>query len=290
MGIDQASTIPGVSWTLASISIALVGLRVFIRVFLTRRRGWDDFFIVNAIICSALAHVGVSYDLGKHLTAISNPSNRANAVKYTVIAPNFCVVSTTTGKISGSWNILAIIVIIGFCRPIKKLWIPDTPGTCLSLQLQLIGGTSQAAFNAFADLALAFFPVIIFRKVQMHRWKKIGVVAILGAEILYAGLMVYQMYVIIICATLPTLPQCYNAIRNKRSTSYNSALSAGPQSGNASLFETQEEGERNGNQESILVHKQACLNRNIKKTTEVHIVDESLELAAQENDNPKYFP
>ena len=148
-----------------------------------------------------------------HADDIASVDDQVNATKYTVIAPNFSVVSTTTGKISVAifllrlmgqsaktwqcwflyiltmvsvaWNILAIVVIIGFCRPPKKIWLPETPGSCFSLQLQLVGGTSQAAFNAFADLALAFFPVIIFYKIQLPIYKKAGIVAILGAGVLY---------------------------------------------------------------------------------------------------------
>lgn len=169
-----------------------------------------------------------------HTGNISNPGHRTQAAKYTVIAPNFSVVSTTTEKISVAifllrlmgrsatpwqcwylyiltavsiiWNVFAIIAIIGFCRPPKKIWLPETPGSCFSLNSQLVVGTSQAgkqpgpfekreherhaaltlplAFNAFADLSLAVFPVWIFRKVQLARYKKIGIIMILGAGIL----------------------------------------------------------------------------------------------------------
>lgn len=157
--------------------------------------------------------MAVSYGLGMHTGDIATPEDKVNAAKYTVIAPNFSVVSTTTGKISVAiflirlmgqsakswqrwflyiltvvsiaWNVFAIVVIIGFCRPAKKIWLPDTEGSCFSLQLQLIGGTSQAAFNAFADLALAIFPVVIFYRIQLPTFKKVGIVAILGAGVLY---------------------------------------------------------------------------------------------------------
>lgn len=116
--------------------------------------------------------VGVSYGLGLHMNDIPDPESQIQAYKYTVIAPNFSVVSTTTGKISvaifllrlmgptaSAWrrwflyiltvisigmNVLAIIVIMGFCRPPEKIWRPETPGSCFSLQLQLVCGTAQA--------------------------------------------------------------------------------------------------------------------------------------------------
>ncbi|KAL4953942.1 hypothetical protein BDW69DRAFT_183996 [Aspergillus filifer] len=362
---DQSTSIVGVSWSLGSISIILVALRLYSRILLTGRRGWDDFFVAfalaNAIICSALAQVGVSYGLGKHMADITDPIDQENALKYTVIAPNFSVVSTTTGKISVSifllrlmgqsakcwqrwflyilnsisivWNALAIVAIIGFCRPAKKIWHPETPGSCFSLGLQLAVGISQAAFNAVADLSLAIFPVFIFQKVQLHVFKKIGIVGILGAGVFAAAATLVkcillrnlpehadmtwswapittwysiEMYVIIICATLPTLPQCYNAILNQRSTYYNTSLEIPAHSGrsdnkaksirlrrmpDASLFETQAGRERNGSSESILAHpKQERHGGNIRKTTEVTVVEECSNSHQQGNEDSKYIP
>ncbi|KAL4780574.1 hypothetical protein BJX76DRAFT_364175 [Aspergillus varians] len=321
MVADQSASISAASWTLGSVSIIVVGLRLYTRLFLTRLPGWDDFFIAlslaSALVCSSLAQVAVSYGLGIHTDDIASVDDRVNAAKYTVIAPNFSVVSTTTGKISVAifllrligqsaktwqrwflyiltmvsiaWNVFAIIVIIGFCRPPEKIWLPETPGSCFSLQLQLVGGTSQAAFNAFADLALAFFPVIIFYKIQLPTYKKVGIVAILGAGVL-------QMYVIIICATLPTLPQCYTALMHKRQTYNNTSNCRSSKPGSkqtpirlqrmpdASLFETAA-GDREGSQENILEPGQI----NITKTTEVRVIQEGRGHGGTADD-PRYFP
>ena len=112
-----------------------------------------------------------------HLLEIPNPEDRIKAFKYTVIAPNFSVVSTTTGKISivifllrllgpastsfQRWflyaltfvsicmNILAIVVIMGFCIPAEKIWRPETPGSCMSPTLQLVAGMAQASMFIF---------------------------------------------------------------------------------------------------------------------------------------------
>ncbi|KAL4791442.1 hypothetical protein BDV19DRAFT_381542 [Aspergillus venezuelensis] len=360
---DQSTSIVGVSWALGSISIILVAIRLYSRVVLKGRRGWDDFFVAfalaNAIVCSALVQVGVSYGLGKHIADISDPIDQENALKYTVIAPIFSVVSTTAGKISVSifllrlmgqsakpwqkwflyilnsisivWNSLAIVAIIGFCRPAKRIWRPETPGSCFSLGFQLAGGMSQAAFNAVADLSFAIFPVFIFRKVQLHMFKKIGIVGILGAGVFAAAATLVKcillknlpehadmtwswssiatwysyMYVIIICATLPTLPQCYNAILKQRSTYYNTSLALAAQSGrsddkarsirlrrmpDASLFETQAGEERNGSSENILAHSSECEDTNIRTTTEVTVVQESSNYLQQGSEDSRYFP
>ncbi|KAL4913953.1 hypothetical protein BDW62DRAFT_205105 [Aspergillus aurantiobrunneus] len=374
MVANQGPNITGVSWSLGSLSLILVAIRLHTRVLVTRRHGWDDFFIAfslaTALVCSSLAQVAVSFGLGKHIDDITDPSDQINALKYTTIAPNFSVVSTTTGKISVvifllrlmgqsaniwqrwflyvltvvsiAWNIVAIIVIIGFCRPAEKIWKPDTEGSCFSLNVQLVGSTSQAAFNAFADLALALFPVIIFHKLQLPLVKKIGIITILGAGILAAAATLVkcvllkgvtehgdltwtwapiatwytvEMYVIIICATIPVLPQCYNVLIHKtysrsyytynnttdpRSRTAKTISSRGRRQTqirlnrmpDASLFETvaeehdrenDPESARYGSQESILDRDQT----HIRKTTEVTVIEEATK---GEDDDPKYFP
>ncbi|PYI36778.1 hypothetical protein BP00DRAFT_385678 [Aspergillus indologenus CBS 114.80] len=272
MTIDKGTEIEVISWISGSIASLAVVLRLYTRIWLTQKAGWDDGCIIvslaNALVCSSLVQVGIKYGLGKHLTDIADEEARIQAFKYTVIAPNFSVISTTTGKISvvifllrlmGQaatpskrwflyaltivsiiWNTLAIVAIIGFCRPAEKIWRPETPGNCFSLGFQLVLGISQAAFNAFADLALAIFPIAVFWHVRLPLKIKLGVLAVMGAGIWVLGrnycvvyvsftivpldlcpLMSNHMYLIIICATLPTLRQSYTALvhRTRRSTS-----------------------------------------------------------------------
>lgn len=41
-------------------------------------------------------------------------------------------------------KIMAIVILLGFCRPAKKIWLKNTPGTCMTLQVQQAGGLTQA--------------------------------------------------------------------------------------------------------------------------------------------------
>ncbi|KAL2869522.1 uncharacterized protein BJX67DRAFT_332657 [Aspergillus lucknowensis] len=361
MAGDQTASITAVSWSFGAVSLLVVGIRLYTRVIVTRRPGWDDFFIAlslaSALVCSALVQVGIHYGLGRHTTDITDPEHRVQAVKYTVIAPNFSMVSTTTGKLSVAlfllrlmgtsattaqrwslyilsavsiaWNALAVIAVAGFCRPAEKIWRPEIPGSCFSTEFQLVAGTSQASFNAFADLALALFPVWIFRKVQLAPVKKLGIIAILGAGIFAAAATLVkcvllknlpqhaditwswapittwytiEMYVIIMCATLPTLPQSYSAIFRTHHTYYNSSNQRSGKSASkhntpirlqrmdpdASLFETVAEGRRSehsgSSQENILDQK----TMNIKKTMEVSVVQENRQVEEDEDDR-RYF-
>lgn len=127
---------------------------------------------MSALTCSALAQVAIKYGLGMHFLDIESPSDRINAFKYTIIAPCFSVVSTTTGKISVVLfllrvlgrtaskaqkyflyiltivsiilNTLCIVVLAGFCIPAERIWNPHVPGHCMSLLTQLVIGLTQA--------------------------------------------------------------------------------------------------------------------------------------------------
>lgn len=214
---QHQTSITAVSWVFGSLALVVVGMRLYTRLVALRRAGWDDFFIalslLSALVCSGLVQVAVNYGLGRHANEITDPYRQMQAFKYTVIAPNFSIVSTTTGKISATifllrlmgqsatlarrwflyilmvlsvaWNTLCIIAIIGFCRPAERIWNPKAEGSCFSLQFQLVAGTSQAAFNAFNDLALAIFPAYIFWRIQLALKMKVAIVAVMGAGVLY---------------------------------------------------------------------------------------------------------
>ncbi|KGO73073.1 hypothetical protein PITC_098110 [Penicillium italicum] len=229
---EHGVNITTVSWCFGGFALGVVVVRLYTRVVALRRAGWDDFFITlsleNALVCSSLVQVAVSYGLGRHLSDIPDVDRQVQAIKYTVIAPNFSVLSTTTGKISVTifllrlmgqaasaprrwflyiimavsiaWNVLAIVVIIGFCRPPERIWNSKVDGSCFSLNLQLVAGTSQAAFNAFNDLALAVFPAYIFWHVQLAFKMKVAIISVMGAGVFAAAATLVK------CILLKNLP------------------------------------------------------------------------------------
>ncbi|KXG48491.1 uncharacterized protein PGRI_023610 [Penicillium griseofulvum] len=347
--------ITAVSWCFGGLALAVVSVRLYTRVVALQRAGWDDFFIAfslaSALVCSSLVQVAVSYGLGRHLNEISDASRQIQAIKYTVIAPNFSVISTTTGKISVTifllrlmgqsasaprrwflyilmvvsiaWNVLAIVAIIGFCRPAERIWNQNVDGSCFSLNFQLIAGISQAAFNAFNDLALALFPAYIFWHVQLASKMKFAIISVMGAGIFAAAATVVkcillknlpahaditwswaditiwytiEMYVIIICASLPTLRQSYSVVlqRSRKSSAYMRSESTPRQkpiplvrrAPDASLFATHTEAQadradsRYSSQENILGDV------GIRKTTEVRVSQEP----RQDHEDSSRFP
>lgn len=53
--LNQGPRIAVVSWTLAAVAILFVAARLYTRLFITRKPGWDDAFIFFSLVgtCSA---------------------------------------------------------------------------------------------------------------------------------------------------------------------------------------------------------------------------------------------
>lgn len=111
-----------------------------------------------------LVTIKTKFGLGRPKDSIHDSDDLENAIKYTVIAPAFSVVSTTFGKLSAltllvrlmgmaaeRWhlvvlwaicgimvmlNIFAVTLIVGFCHPAAKQWNPSIDGWCMSPDVQ----------------------------------------------------------------------------------------------------------------------------------------------------------
>lgn len=149
---------------------------------------------ISALFCSSLVAEGIKHGLGMHYQSISDPRDRIEAFKYTIIAPNFSVISTTTGKISVVLfllrmmgqaatkakryflfaitlvsviaNVMCLVVLIGFCIPAHKIWDPSVPGHCMTLRTQLVIGIFQAC-QCFPHVVLLAFRERVL--IQMQR-------------------------------------------------------------------------------------------------------------------------
>ncbi|KAI0536333.1 hypothetical protein GGR58DRAFT_475676 [Xylaria digitata] len=213
---DYVTTLNVVSWVLTSLVIVITFARILGRTLVTKQTGWDDFFMllgsVSALICSSLVTVGVSYGIGRHQAEIKNPNDLSEAIKYTILAPGFSIVSSTSSKISiliflvrlmgvaaKRWhlfflwglcavlivlNVIAIIFIVRFCDPPQKQWQPWVPGTCINPQVQRDIGFIQSSYNALMDVIVAIFPAVFITKLKISRKMKIGLSLLMGGSVL----------------------------------------------------------------------------------------------------------
>ncbi|KAI8943908.1 hypothetical protein F4801DRAFT_341824 [Xylaria longipes] len=213
---DYVTNLNIVSWVLGGLVIVITIARIIGRTLFMKQTGWDDFFMIlgslSALVCSSLVTVGVSHGLGRHQAEIKNPYDLSEAIKYTIIAPSFSIISSTSSKISiliflvrlvgmsakkwhlyflwglcallVAFNLIAIVVIIRFCDPPQKQWQPWLPGSCLDPGFQRYVGFIQSAYNAIVDIVVAVFPALFITQLNITSRMKIGLSVLMGGSIL----------------------------------------------------------------------------------------------------------
>lgn len=118
-----------------------------------------NYMQMSAVACTALITTGTYYGLGRSKYTIHNPNDLSEAIRYTIIALNVSMVSTSCGKLSALiflvrlmgiaaprwqrvvvWAVCGIMVVmnvwgffllIGFCHPAAKQWNPSLEGWCM---------------------------------------------------------------------------------------------------------------------------------------------------------------
>lgn len=162
---DRGWIILAISWPLFAFSAILVVLRVWVRTRIIKSWGWDDPFIILALLCAtintALATMAFYYGTGRHAIDLS-PYQQIQSTKYNWLSQGFHVMSTNWGKVSvalfmlrishrakhhrpAMWtgiavlsiiNVVCVYTIYGQCTPTSRLWASDMDGSCWDPNIQ----------------------------------------------------------------------------------------------------------------------------------------------------------
>lgn len=79
------------------------------------------------------------------------------------------------GGMTLAWIIAVALVAFLQCRPIQKIWLPDTPGHCIDNNKFFIG---NAVPNIFTDCAIMALPAYEISRLRMGSSQKIGLAGI----------------------------------------------------------------------------------------------------------------
>ncbi|RYC59025.1 hypothetical protein CHU98_g7187 [Xylaria longipes] len=210
-GEDLSPGIIALAWILTTASTVVVGLRLWVRLYVRQKRGLnlDDFIvlityalgIVNSIMVTIAAHWG----LGKHqVTLLDKPQNIVYAIKWAFIAEGPAILASGFARISFAilllgitppargkrtflWSIIAlqfvadlaaVIVSYSQCQPLARYWDPSTPGTCWKPTIQQYTGFTQGL-----DVILAIYPASLFWSLNMKWEQKFYLSCIMGLGI-----------------------------------------------------------------------------------------------------------
>ncbi|KAI9750543.1 MAG: hypothetical protein M4579_006433 [Chaenotheca gracillima] len=215
---DRGPQLMSLLWILTVTSTVTVILR-----FITRARrdsiGWDDFFMLVALICFygwSICLTILSVNGGeRHINdvALLGPDVVAEVQLLNWTAQVFGIMGVGAGKVSVSALILAImrntrrtwqsiylwtfcislvlcvsvscsILTFAQCRPAAALWDTRIKGSCIDPQTMADYGTFTGAYNTFVDASLALIPSTIFWTLQMSNNEKIQLTIVFALNIL----------------------------------------------------------------------------------------------------------
>ncbi|KAL4939183.1 hypothetical protein BDV06DRAFT_231231 [Aspergillus oleicola] len=210
---DRGWVILAVSWPLFSICTILVALRVWVRTRIIRSWGWDDPFIILAMLCAStntiLVTLSAHYGTGRHAANLS-AYETIQSTKFNWLSQGFHVMSTNWGKVSvGIFllriiqkvkhhrpvmyggivlltiiNVVCVYTIYGQCTPAAKLWDANVEGSCWDPDLQKNYAFFQGSSSALSDLILAVYPLFTIWGLQMALKVKIGLGCVLSLGII----------------------------------------------------------------------------------------------------------
>ncbi|KAL8824741.1 MAG: hypothetical protein Q9191_004849 [Dirinaria sp. TL-2023a] len=196
---------------IASIAVAL---RMWVRLAIVKKVGWDDYTIIAAtlgiIIGCGLVVVQVHYGLGRHKFYLTTWQfiefqkysygewiQTFQTLMFTKVSICFFLlrIPVDTRLIRPiQWTIVALIlsnvvltvIWIVQCRPIHAAWNTLIQGQCFTKgQLQRII-ISQAIISIISDFLLATLPIFILWKVQISTRVKAGLCTLMSLGVLTA--------------------------------------------------------------------------------------------------------
>jgi hypothetical protein len=130
-------------------------------------RKLDVFSQMSVILCTLVAKISIS------IYILRIKDDRRLRIALWVL-----MIIMTLGTIA------PIIVLLCQCIPLRKLWIPKTPGTCLPIAAVNDVFYVQSALTIVVDLCLTVSPIIILWNIQMRKSKKMLVCFLMSLGLL----------------------------------------------------------------------------------------------------------
>ncbi|RDW64398.1 uncharacterized protein DSM5745_09809 [Aspergillus mulundensis] len=203
-------TVAAVFLPIASIAVIL---RCYVRGWLIKGFGWDDWAMVvamcfYAMFCACMIG-GTLYGTG-HRFAVIEPQDRVTAMRFWWLCEIAYCFSSVGCKISVCiflmritikrihiwilYSVMAMTVITGFvfmlimllqCTPVEYFWTrtaldPTTKGHCINHDIVIAMTYVYSVFAGTCDFTVGILPIFLVSSLQMRRKTKVAVVGILS--------------------------------------------------------------------------------------------------------------
>ncbi|KAH6999436.1 hypothetical protein EDB80DRAFT_650261 [Ilyonectria destructans] len=270
----KGATVIGVLWAENVISYVLIGLRVYTRRYIRGSLGWDDLCLVSVAalmtIFAALVTCSVHRGMGQHFDQLEIPQF-ADAMLYLLCAQSTVSLAIGMGKVAvavfllrivtASWHrwflwfcitsmmVLSAILAISIfaqCTPAESIWNPLLADQKKCYINMTVVAFIDCSYAAVLDFALAGFPWLALRGLNMKRKERMAICLSLSLGI-FAGICgivrtstlealnnstdylyatsdsviwtASEVTTTIVCLTLPALRPLYNKMRGQESSS-----------------------------------------------------------------------
>ncbi|KAE8332509.1 hypothetical protein BDV39DRAFT_216605 [Aspergillus sergii] len=193
---DKGPRILAVVWTLSALTTIFVAARVYIRQWLIRNAGIDDYIIVVAL-CLTLTSVGmttanVHMGYGKHAWFLEQSTvetiSLVNTISFVIgifcfTIPKVAVTVLLTRILNPSrlqriwlWMMIGITASAAWQRRL----VTEGEANCNDVQILIKYAIFNAALSASVDLYLAIYPSTVLMKLRMPLQKRLALCAALG--------------------------------------------------------------------------------------------------------------
>ncbi|KAH8433352.1 putative integral membrane protein Pth11-like [Aspergillus melleus] len=200
---SQGPVVAGIAMGFLALTVIVLSLRLFSRIVVLGKMGFDDYLIIGACLFSwafsAVTVVAVKNGLGSHLEDV-DPS-RLETYAFVVwlssmfylstlgfIKSSVCVFYTRLGdryltRLSLVMLVVVVAQALSFvltaafqCNPIPKAWNTALPGKCVEINVFYL---ANAALNIVTDLLTYTLPARVIFRLQMPMKQKIALAFIL---------------------------------------------------------------------------------------------------------------
>ncbi|KAH8808675.1 hypothetical protein F5884DRAFT_858199 [Xylogone sp. PMI_703] len=213
---DQQHSLLGVLIAFTVLTCITVGLRCYVRIWLVKSVGIDDWFMLASLIgfvllCSLLI-VGVHYGLGQH-AALLQPADAIQAAKIIYIfdsglikcsvgllllrlfstKPPYRYIIIGSIGVVAVWTLVTFLIVAFQCRPLSLAWNPFGKGTCMpAIEITRLG-YAFSALDIASDFLYALLPIPILYEVQLSWQVKASVSFVLSLGILTSAATIVRL-------------------------------------------------------------------------------------------------
>ncbi|MCJ1251879.1 hypothetical protein MMC30_009117 [Trapelia coarctata] len=188
------------------LSTLLVGARMYTRIHVIRKVGWEDYvccvawlgLVIYSTLCSIVGKNGggthqwnLSQEQYQIFLKLSNVEQALYNVvimitKISIILLYFAVFAVSRRSLTYAilqvtlwlvvfFNIAVTLVKIFSCSPVRKIWTPPLPGHCLNLAAIFY---STGIFNLVTDVVLLVLPFEFTWRLKIDLKRKLGIYSV----------------------------------------------------------------------------------------------------------------